>query len=59
VATCNGDPTNRLVYSSTQREAYSGMVLAIVRSLPAQSGAIEVTASANGLAAGSVTVQAD
>jgi hypothetical protein len=35
------------------------MLLASVRWLAAQSGALEVTASANGPATGSVTLQAD
>jgi beta-galactosidase len=59
VATDNGDPTDRQVFPSAQRDAYSGMALAIIRSLPNQSGSIEVTASAAGLAGGSVTIETD
>jgi len=59
VATDNGDPTDRQVFPSPERSAFSGMALAIVRALPNQSGEITVTASASGLTAASVTISAN
>lgn len=56
VATDNGDPTDRDVFSSNQRRAYSGMALAIVRSAPSQSGEVVVTARGAGLTESSVTI---
>jgi beta-galactosidase len=56
VATDNGDPTDRNVFSSPDRAAFSGKALAIVRTLPGQTGEIVVSASADGLTAGSATV---
>jgi beta-galactosidase len=49
VATDNGDPTDRNVFSSPQRDAFSGLALAIVRAQPNQSGEITVTATSQGL----------
>jgi len=57
VATDNGDPTDRQVFGSPMRDAFSGMALAIVRATRDQSGELVVSAQANGLTAGSVTVQ--
>lgn len=57
VATDNGDPTDRQVFSSPERRAFSGMALAIVRALPNQSGEVTLTASASGLAPASLTIQ--
>lgn len=59
VATDNGDPTDRQVFPAPERTAFSGMALAIVRAQPNQSGEITVTASASGLAAATVTIQAN
>lgn len=59
VATANGDPTNRVVFSSTERAAFSGKAISIVRSLPGQSGEIVLTASASGVAAATTTIVAD
>ena len=49
VATDNGDPMDRTVFSSAERDAFSGLALAIVRATPGQSGVITVTATASGL----------
>jgi beta-galactosidase len=59
VATDNGDPTDRTVFASKERNAFSGMALAIVRALPGQTGEIVLTASAQGVDAGSVVVTAE
>lgn len=50
VAACNGDQTNRVVFSSPERAAFSGQAVAIVRALPGQSGEITLTATSSGLA---------
>jgi beta-galactosidase len=53
----NGDPTDTTSYKGTSRKAFSGKVLAIVRST-GTAGSIVVTASSSGLGSGSVTVNA-
>lgn len=58
VATDNGNPTDRTPFSSHTRKAFNGMALAIVRAQPGAAGPITVSASSNGLAAGSVTITA-
>ena len=49
VATGTGDPTNQESFGSTQRNAFNGRCLAIVRAKPGQSGTIRVRAQAKGL----------
>lgn len=56
VSTDNGDPTDMTVFPSTTRKAFSGMALAIVKATGA--GSITVTAAADGLKGGQVTLQA-
>ncbi len=56
VATDNGDATDRTVFSSKDRAAFSGKALAIVRALPGQKGEITLSASASGLSAGTAIV---
>jgi beta-galactosidase len=56
VATDNGDPTDRTVFPSKDRAAFSGKALAIVRAVPGQKGMIAVTATTAGLTAGSAIV---
>lgn len=58
VATDNGDPTDRTVFASKDRDAFSSMALAIVRALPGQSGELVVTATSQGLTEGTVVVVA-
>jgi beta-galactosidase len=53
----NGNPLSHESFQSNQRRAFNGLCLAIVQST-AEPGTIEVTASASGLEAGYVTVQA-
>jgi beta-galactosidase len=53
----NGDPTDTTSYKGTIRKAFSGKVLAIVRSTGAP-GSIAVSATSSGLTAGSVTITA-
>ncbi len=49
IATDNGDPTNFVPFPSHERKAFSGLALVIVRSKPADSGSITVTAKSPGL----------
>ena len=49
LATDNGDPASLVSFASTAREAYSGLVLAIVRSKKGKPGSIKITASSDGL----------
>lgn len=58
VATDNGDPSDMTIFSSTERKAFSGLALAIVRFQPGSSGTIKVTAHSEGLAGGSVEINA-
>ena len=56
VATDNGDPTSFESFPSPSREAFNGLALAIVRAARG-AGTITVTAAADGLKAGAVTVR--
>jgi len=56
VATDNGDPASLVPFPSPVREAYSGMLLAIVRSGKGKPGAIKIKASSPGLETGSIVV---
>ena len=58
VATDNGDPTSFVPFPSTERPAFNGLALAIVRSKPGQRGAITVRAESAALQGASVTLQA-
>jgi beta-galactosidase len=53
----NGNPVDTASYKGTSRNAFSGKVLAIVRST-GTAGSIAVSATSSGLASGSVTVTA-
>ena len=59
VATDNGDAMDRTVFGSPSRKAFSGLALAIVRTNPAESGEITVTATSAGLSAGEVRLTAE
>ena len=58
VATDNGDAMDRQVFSSTERDAFSGLTLAIVRAEPGKSGDITVTATSSGLTKAEVAITA-
>ena len=49
VATDNGDPASLVSFASKEREAYFGLVLAVVRSKKGKTGTIKITASSDGL----------
>jgi beta-galactosidase len=59
VATSNGDATNRTVFSSPQRSAFSGQAVAIVRTLPGRAGEIVLTATAPGLREARAIIRAE
>ena len=56
VATDNGDPTSFEPFQRPARKAFSGLCLVIVRGVPGQSGTIRLTATGDGLAAGSTVI---
>ena len=58
VATDNGDPANLVSFASNERTAYSGLVLAIVRSQKGKPGTIKINASSAGLKMATVSVTA-
>ena len=57
VATDNGDPTSFVPFPSTERPAFNGLCLAIVRSKPGAKGKITVRAEAPALQGANVTLQ--
>jgi beta-galactosidase len=57
VATDNGDPTSVESFLSPSREAFNGLALVIVRANRGATGTIRVTATADGLKTGVVTVK--
>jgi beta-galactosidase len=56
VATDNGDPTSFEFFQSTERNAFSGLCLAIVRGEPGQAGTIVVNAMSDGLEDATITL---
>jgi beta-galactosidase len=58
VATDNGDPTNLTPFQSHVRDAFNGLVLAIVKTRKGQTGRITITASSDGLKAGVAVIRA-
>jgi beta-galactosidase len=57
VATDNGDPTSFEPFTSSSREAFNGLALVIVRPTRGAAGSVRITATADGLKAGTVTVR--
>jgi beta-galactosidase len=57
VATDNGDPTNLVPFPSHKREAFNGLVLAIIRLKPGTSSSIKVIAKSPGLKEAQVVVK--
>ena len=58
VATDNGDPTDLTPFQSRARDAFNGLVLAIVKTRKGQAGSIRITASSDGLKAGVAVIRA-
>ena len=56
VATDNGDPTSLEAFSAPNRKAFNGHCLVIVRAWPGQTGKIKLTAKAEGLTSGKVSI---
>jgi beta-galactosidase len=56
VATDNGDPTSFESFAAHERHAFSGLALVIVRAKPGYAGRITLTASGDGLQAGSAVI---
>ncbi len=57
VATDNGDATDMNIFSSPDRKAFNGLALAIVKAKRGQSGAITLTATSDGLTAGTARIE--
>jgi beta-galactosidase len=57
-ATDNGDPTNFEPFPAPERDAFGGLCLAIVRARSGQPGRIRLTASSEGLRAGTALITA-
>lgn len=56
VATDNGDPANLVSFASTEREAYFGLVLVIVKANKGKPGVIEVSVTSKGLKPASLKI---
>lgn len=59
VATDNGDPASMVSFASKEREAYFGVVLAIVRTQKGKAGTIKITVSSPGLKTGTIEVRSE
>lgn len=57
IATDNGDPTSFESFQAPERKAFNGLALVIVRAKADESGKIKLTATAEGLTSGSVTLR--
>jgi beta-galactosidase len=57
VATDNGDPSDLVVFHSTERNVFSGLALVIVRANPKKPGTIKVTAQSEGLLSAQITIK--
>ena len=57
VATDNGDATDLTSFQATDRKAYNGLALAIVKAKRGQRGTITLTASSEGMKAASTTIK--
>lgn len=59
IATANGDPTNLVTFQSHEREAFSGLILVIIRSRSEDPGLITVTAKSPGLEEAEVLIKSE
>ncbi|KAK0742057.1 glycoside hydrolase superfamily [Apiosordaria backusii] len=59
VTTDNGDSTDMVAFPSKQRKAFRGLALAIVRAKAGASGAVTVTATADGLKTAEISLQVE
>jgi beta-galactosidase len=53
----NGDATNHESFQGMQHKAFHGLALAVLKTHPDATGAVTLTASADGIAAAQVTIQ--
>jgi beta-galactosidase len=58
VATDNGDPTSFEPFPESERKAFNGLWLVIVRAKPGQTGSIHLTAASAGLGSGAAVITA-
>jgi beta-galactosidase len=58
LSTDNGNPADMTAFPSTTKQAFSGLLLAVVRAKPGATGDFIVSASATGLASGSIGIKA-
>ena len=56
VATDNGDPTNMSALTASNKSAFNGLCLAIVKGQKGSNGVVRIMATADGLTAGLLTV---
>ncbi|WP_053978011.1 beta-galactosidase GalB [Mangrovimonas xylaniphaga] len=56
VATDNGDPTDLTSFASSERNAFNGLALVIIKAKKGAIGQIKVTANSSGLQSSSVTI---
>ena len=56
VATDNGDAASLVSFASTEREAFNGLCLVIVKGISGKPGTITVKAVSNGLESGITTI---
>ncbi len=59
LATDNGDPANLVSFNSAERDAYSGLVLAIVRSEKGKQGTMKITAESDGLKMAAIEIKSN
>jgi len=59
VATDNGDPTDLTSFPTSDRKAFNGLCLAIVRAKAGQTGTIKLTAVSDGLKTTSVVIKTE
>jgi beta-galactosidase len=57
VATDNGDATDLASFQTTDRKAFNGLAMAIVKAKRGERGVITVTATSDGLAAARTTIK--
>ncbi|MBG6235855.1 beta-galactosidase [Pedobacter sp. CAN_A7] len=59
IVTDNGDPADLVAFPAKERKAFSGLALAIVRSVDKQSGEIIVTAKAEGMTEAKIVLRSE
>jgi beta-galactosidase len=57
VATDNGDPADLVSFPSTERAAFNGLALVVIRAKPNTTGVIKLTAKSTGLPVSQITIK--